>query len=414
MARWWTAILAPRGGWKAVVRCTPKREFLAPWAVSRSCDTAFGVRYSRSSPSPASNPVSTPLSSDRAFDALAAFARLHGLESQFTIAFVMALTIPTHQHYRSSPKLPLPGGHNTKVNPPLDASPSTWTRLNSDLPYYMTLSCSPELHPILNEVLSGISSTTTTTHEHEELLAIIGVLRQPPLSAFWIGAIASGLGSEILRRVKEGQPPLHPLAYPWTGCAQGFMDLAGEGPYTTKDREFISRADAWRLMRLPSAEEDNSCFQGRPRTPWAPCGVSRTRDCALRITAHLGCERHEYRYECFVWEMGDGDVIRDYGCEEQVSLSLSERISDVGEVSGHFQKAALDQVASREVSLDVFRWFYDCGDGVPFEDVYRDDWSRDIWEDEDEGGVDDHEPDDRDSQRSYAKRHIPQSKDLVR
>ncbi|KAJ5910969.1 uncharacterized protein N7473_000272 [Penicillium subrubescens] len=86
-------------------------------------------------------------------------------------------------------------------------------------PYYITLSCSPEviisalcgsfwkpdvpcnlvsswLHPVLNEVL-GIASFTMG---HDQgILALVGAIRRLGLSALWIGAVASGLGPVVLK-----------------------------------------------------------------------------------------------------------------------------------------------------------------------------------------------------------------------
>ncbi|KAL5365183.1 hypothetical protein BJX96DRAFT_168889 [Aspergillus floccosus] len=208
-----------------------------------------------------SSSVLDPLSSGRAFEAL------------FLIAFAMALTIPTHK--TTAGKI---------LNAPIDVIPPEWMSLKDDLPYYMSLSCSPEvlmstfcgafwepeipcnlvspwLHPVLNEVLGETPDP--------EILAFIGAIRQPNFSALWIGAVASGLGPVILHRVRGGRPPLDPLGFPWTGFPQSFMDISG------------------------SAEEDNICYQYRPSTPWARCGASPIKNCALRLTAHLDCPRDQ-------------------------------------------------------------------------------------------------------------------------
>jgi hypothetical protein len=413
VARWWSAILAQNEGWKAIVRRTPRREFLAPWSVSRTCETRLSVKYRGFSSSDL-----TPLSSERAFEAIVGFARLHGLHSQFSIALTMALTIPTHKYYGSSFNLPLVRATDGKnPNTPIDVIPPVWVSLKEDLPYYMTLSCSPEvmmstfcgafwehdipcnlvspwLHPILNEVLGGPS---TIAGSDPGLLAFIGAIRQPNFSAFWIGAVASGLGPEILHRVRGGRPPLDPLAFPWTGCPQSFMDLSGSGPYTCGNPQYILRADVWRLMHLPSTEEDNLCYLYRPTTPWPPCGASLIKDCALRVLAHLKCARHEYKYDYWEWHLEDGTRIQDRGFAEQPTLAMPGYFSDIFDIKAQrdFEKTSLDQMASREASLDIFRWFSVGGEGLPPESIYQDDWLREIWE-EDESGIGTDETDVRD------------------
>ncbi|KAJ5151682.1 hypothetical protein N7492_009977 [Penicillium capsulatum] len=236
------------GGWDGIVQQGPTREFLTPWTVSRTCRTSFAINR-RICPTSSHK----PLSSKRAFEALAGFARLHGLGSQFPIALATAMTLPAHRFYGSSVRLPLPSAKNgQRFAASIDAIPSTWEILNKQLPCYITLSCSPEtmmsalcgsfwepdvpcnlvspwLHPVLHEV---VGRTSSTVGQNQEILALIGAIRRPHLGALWIGAVASGLGPKIIQKVKTGQPPTDPLVYPWTGCPQSFMNTAGPGPYT--------------------------------------------------------------------------------------------------------------------------------------------------------------------------------------
>ncbi|GAT23333.1 similar to An01g11250 [Aspergillus luchuensis] len=394
VARWWSAILAPNEGWKATVKQTPQGEFLAPWSVSRACETHFSIKY-QGTLSP--DPDPKPLSSERAFKALVEFARLHELQSQFPIALTMALTIPTHKYYRLSAKLPLPRATGFKsITTPVNAE---WMNLKEDLPYYMTLSCSPEvmmstfcgafweqdvpcnlvspwLHPIINEVLGDLPENEL------EVLAFIGTIRQPRFSAFWIGAIASGLGPEILHRVRGGHPPLDRVAFPWTGCPQSFMDVAGSGPYTCKDPDYILREDVWRLTNYPSTDGDNESYQHGPRVPWAPCGASLTRDCALYVTAHLDCPRHEYEYDHWVWYLPDGTLMQDRGFSEQVTPAVSESRFDNIQLKTRreFKRTQFDQEASREASGQVFLWYFFGGEGLPSESIYQEEWLKEVWE----------------------------------
>lgn len=49
---------------------------------------------------------------------------------------------------------------------------------------------------------------------------------------------------------------------------------------------------------------------------------------------------------------------------------------------GHFEKKELDRTASQEATLEIFRWFIVNGEDLPLEKAYRDDWVREIWEEE--------------------------------
>ncbi|KAJ5809490.1 uncharacterized protein N7503_001708 [Penicillium pulvis] len=240
VARWWSAILAPGEGWEAFVTGKPE-ESLARWCVERICETSFSITYSTLTPS---SPTS-PLSSKRAFEALAEFALLHELGSQFPIALATALTFPLYRYYALTPRLPLPrASYGKKSTSPIGSLPQMWLNLFEDLPYYMTLSCDPELmmatfcgsfwepgvpcnmvspwlHPALKEVLAGESA------EDQEILALMCAIRRPSISALWLGAAIGGLGPWILRNVKGGHSPMHPNGFAWTGSLQSFMDITG-------------------------------------------------------------------------------------------------------------------------------------------------------------------------------------------
>ncbi|KAJ6184523.1 hypothetical protein N7519_005824, partial [Penicillium mononematosum] len=196
----------------------------------------------------------TPLTADQAFHVLAEFALLHNLGSQFPIALMTAITLPTHEHYGSTVQLPLPRSFGGKQPTPMEAIPAMWSSLNEELPYYMTLSCSPEvvmstlcgsfwepkvpcnlvapwLHPLFNEILQQ-DEKSPTVGDYYETLALIGAIRRPNIGALWIGAVAGGLAPKIGKKVKTVHPPLDAVFFPWTGCLQTFMDLPGSGPYT--------------------------------------------------------------------------------------------------------------------------------------------------------------------------------------
>lgn len=54
-----------------------------------------------------------------------------------------------------------------------------------------------------------------------------------------------------------------------------------------------------------------------------------------------------------------------------------------------FPKRELDQEASREASMAVFRLFVINGEGLPSGGIYKDDWLKDIWDEEETDEKDD-------------------------
>lgn len=200
---WWSAILASSQGWKAIIR-HENREYLAPWSISVDSSPPFCVTASLKTTKLA-QAVNGPLSSGEAFSLLCQFALRHNIESQLLLALTTAMTFPTHNFYVITIKLPLPvTGPMNSESISISTLPSEWETLEDELPYFITLSCSPELvtsslcsmfwepkitcnmvspwlHPILNELplVEEISSTPGLYHE---LLATICSLRRPGLS----------------------------------------------------------------------------------------------------------------------------------------------------------------------------------------------------------------------------------------
>lgn len=249
---WWSSILAPGEGWRAVAKQRGDGEFLAPWSVTNVCNQSFSIIWRRKGT--VGDFPSAAISSSRAFQILAPFALLHNLGSQFLVALAAAITVPTHNCHGSITQLPQPthtGGRCPAA--PVKSIPQEWAMLYENLLYYTTLSCNPEtiiscpcgafwepgtpcnlvspwLHPILNEIPER-RSISDSPGLYAEILAIICGVERPSISALLLGAVAGGLTPIILRRVRRGRPPLDPVAFPWTGSPQSFVDVAGTGPY---------------------------------------------------------------------------------------------------------------------------------------------------------------------------------------
>lgn len=172
----------------------------------------------------------------------------------------------------------------------------------------------------------------------------------------------SGLGPTILRKVKGVLPPLDSNAFAWTGCPQSFMDTPGSGSYTCENTGYILRQDIWRLLHLPATENNDLHFRHRPFAPWAPCGVSLTKNCALRVASHLECDRHEYQYDHWNWELEGGFLIKDYGHSRDFATSKLNNScrTPSSEILLFFEEKKLDieQEASREASVDIFGWLF--------------------------------------------------------
>jgi hypothetical protein len=234
---WWAAILAPSEGWKAIVSRQDDGEYLAPWSVFREGMHCVSIIWRTNRTVPEGSTASTPPSSREAFELLAQFSLLHNLGSQFLVALATAMTFPTHNYHGTVVQLPFPTEtRGQQKNAPVKSIIPEWITVNEELPYYMALSCNPEvvtpslcgmfwesditcnmvspwLHPILNEVPEG-KVIVDTPGLYYKILTLMYGLCQPRISTLWLGAVVSGLTPIILRRVRRGRPPLDANAFP--------------------------------------------------------------------------------------------------------------------------------------------------------------------------------------------------------
>ncbi|KAL8645006.1 MAG: hypothetical protein Q9210_006954 [Variospora velana] len=402
--RWWAAILAPGQGWKAMVSRSDDVVYLSPWSVRVEDERRFGIGWRATLSSSQNSILSTPPSSTQAFELLVKFCSLHNLGSQCLAALATALTFPTHNHYGTAATLPFPNNVGRRgESAPGKPIAINLAKLSKELPYYMTLSCnhsvmvsslcgvfwepkipcnlvSPWLHPVMNEV-PMMEEVINFKGRYHEVLAIMCAIRRPKLSALWLGAVISGLVPRILDFVRSGAPPLDLNAFSWTGCPQSFMDLAGSGPYC-RTGEKIQRADAWRLLYLPTVIDDDLCYKNYPFTPWKPVGTTSVENSVARIRIHRCCDRHHVDYQHWTWQLEDGSTLVDQGLGIVPALPISQEGSPRIGIRETIRLPAvdfsLDQEASRAASWEIFRWVTANGEGVPADEpIYKDAWLHD-------------------------------------
>lgn len=107
------------------------------------------------------------------------------------------------------------------------------------------------------------------------------------------------------------------------------------------------------------------------------------KDCALRVVSHLSCARHHFNYCHWNWELKDGSAIEDQGFTKATPTPATGECRLRAHSLRQFPHKPLDQEASEEASLDIFRWFIINGEGVPSEKIYKDEWLKAVEDDED-------------------------------
>ncbi|EER25739.1 hypothetical protein CPC735_041830 [Coccidioides posadasii C735 delta SOWgp] len=419
VARWWCAILAPGQGWKAIISRQMDQEFVTPWSVSINDMHDIEIRWESKEPVSKGFAASSPPPSKKAFENLAQFSQRHNLDSQLPVALATALTFPAHNYHGTAIQLPLPlplpaNNHTQQGVDSVNSTALSWLTVDNELPYYMTLSCSPEtvisalcgmfweptvtcnmvspwLHPIFQEIPKSPKFSSTPGFYYE-ILAVICSFRQPRIFTLWLGAVTSGLAPIILRRVERGRPPVDPNAFPWTGCPQSFMDLPGSGPYiSNKSSDKVQRADVWRLLYLPPVVDDELYYNNPPFTPWAPFGSTTAGQCVLRVATHLQCPRHYLEYAHWNWILENGSIVEGQGFDKTSSHRSDESSTAINMLDTLFPQRSPTQEASREASLDIFRWVMINGEGTPPEKIYRDEWLQLEDESDEETGMSDDE-----------------------
>ncbi|KAJ5917497.1 hypothetical protein N7466_011051 [Penicillium verhagenii] len=402
-ARWWAAILAPRQGWRTFLLKKEDEAYYSPWSLSLDKGPEFRVVWHDNRTHCPISAVSPP-SSQTAMRLLAQFCLLHGLREQYHAAFFAALTFPTHKHLEMAVELPLPVVTQIHLARALDTyQVNEFLSLSKDIPSFMALSCnhsvvmsslcgsfwepnipcshvSPWLHPILEEIPKAPWICEKPGRYHE-IIALICGQRRPHLRALWIGAALSGLVPKVLGYVRSGTPPLDPNGFAWTSSPQSFMDLTGSGPYFYEDisgNNAIRRADAWRLLYLPTPEDDGLYYKSLPFSPWPPVGQTVDINCALRIRVHKSCARHRLAYTYWTWRLQDGSSLNDQGFSpgdpsypEEDSFVQSQRKDN-----SRYPNIPISpsQDASREASSEIFRWVLANHEGKPPEPVYEHEW----------------------------------------
>lgn len=88
--RWWTAVLAPRQGWRSVVT---GQQHMSPWSISLQPSPAFVLRTITSIPPP-SSPRPSAVSSSAAIRFLDCFCLRHNILDQSHVALAAVLLFP--------------------------------------------------------------------------------------------------------------------------------------------------------------------------------------------------------------------------------------------------------------------------------------------------------------------------------
>jgi hypothetical protein len=365
---WWRALLAPRQGWQASATQQP------PWAIVYEEDLTFEVATTAKVLN--DTQYKQPPSSTQAMQFLSMFSARYELSVQLSAAFTMALTLPLCNETASPVQVPKPKlSRACLLDAPVDV-PQVFGNLSS----YMTLSSNPRFlssalwstfwEPDIDcnvvspwcdgiiEILEPLIKTDSI-----ELLAHVLALRRPNLSALWYGLALFGRTKLIealipfLKTLRTPTParPIPEVAV-WTGTPQSFMDLCGSGPYLKLDNT-IARADVWRLRHDSwEVEPEGLPFRNTPLSGWPPFGFMASEELELEVHRHITCERYEWQYDHWTWQLGNDRHIYDRGYKGQYKDWSDEFTSYSSLCSENKIDYEPDNVATKTAVEEAFRW----------------------------------------------------------
>ncbi|KAL6713236.1 hypothetical protein ACLMJK_009357 [Lecanora helva] len=417
--RWFRAILAPAKGFQYTIPLEPGFKSNTPWNYSMATSSApFSIEKSCEDFDAHDQ---TPLTSHEALRSTLQLCDRYGVSiCQLYAALATAMLLPTHNYLRLDAALPYPIIYDT-VHSATEIHYDEFDRLFNDLPYFITLGCAVE---VINSSLSGvfwnpdISSNLVSpwiqpvwdlqamkrvqnlSGRYTEVLSLICAKRVPCLAFLSIAAAISGLTPKILNQVSSGQPPLDTHAHAWTGVAQSFMDITGEGRYYEmhSSKAYILRSDCWRLRRITPLTDDGLYYRMNPFTPWKPPGWGLLKNCPLRTQAHMDCDRHTIAYQGVSWDFHNASTLKNDMGRNLIIPYVPPKlpIVDVSDRCLHLE----DQTTSIEATETAFRWVLVNGEGKPAERAYDDLWLDPVFETDSEY---EEISNDSDSQKSDAK-----------
>jgi hypothetical protein len=303
---WWQRLLAQPSGWEVTMEYR-KTAYHSPWNI-RIPQGAVSFRVlSQAAPKAG---ILKPPDAATALEYLARYCAFHGLTKQAETALAAALVLPTHIHvFGVKVNLPKPvhavdvfavgsSGEPRQTNQELPL-----LRLLPQLPHLMTISASgiknlllgafynPEVPSTLcGEWYRPATSAWPASTAHA---AVIGCLRSPTLSRWWIGA---GVTSFILPRVIRNHccmwhTDLH-LAL-WTGssrlsphshlCRILTEDGVTLHTITEAGTRLVLRADEILAAFMSSAIGPQKMFLHIPPAPFHPPGYAELDKSSLQI-----------------------------------------------------------------------------------------------------------------------------------
>jgi len=372
-ARWWSAVLAPEGGWNASIQTDRGIILHSPWYTKLVLEQSYTLsRGTKPSHPPTQHRAA---SFATALGYLSSYCEFHQVTELSHAALAATLLLPLARYDNRNIHLPIPRvSRKVRINQEMVCKTSIWNANLNQLDRLLTLSCNAVgTKALLNSVfyepevecnLCGAWLQGTFAFLDSNIMgdqkALLSVMmkRDPTLGFLWLGAFIIGAQARSFQEARQAwwKIDLHVAA--WTGTLMSFI----QEPVTSLPlgTEELSRADESRLMYL----SHDQYYTVPPLFPFRPFGSTAIRDTNIDVRQHARCDTdHGLEYEGLTWRCRGGqraaaDVPRlplrpKYGQPTKGSISVPYDNLDNE-----------DDDCSEMVTRNIFAWMRD-DDGFP-------------------------------------------------
>lgn len=369
-ARWWTAVLAPEGGWNASIPSDQGRILYSPWYSKLVSEQRFTLsRRTKSRPPLAEQHCAASFTT--ALRYLSSYCDFHKVAEQSRIALAATLLLPVARLENRRVRLPIPRVRCRKerrFDDEMICQTPAWSENLNQLDRLLTLSCNAAgTKALLNSVffepgvachICGAWLQGTFAFLNSNLVRdrsiLLGVLmkRDPSLGFLWLGAFIIGAQTRSLHdaRLAWWRIDLHVAA--WTGTLVSFI----QEPVSTlaAETEEISRADECRLMYLAH----DQYYAVPPYFSFAPFGSTAITDANFDVRPHVRCQ-HSLEYAGLRWHSHDKRAAITVP-----RIHLRAKNGKPTNITVPYDEFDSRDGCSEMVTRSIFRWLRDM-DGFP-------------------------------------------------
>jgi hypothetical protein len=361
-ARWWSAILSPGQGWRAMMH-SPHATLLSPWSIEIQSSLQFQISL------PVQQSLSLPNPTySAACEYLTRFCIRHNIIDQSHAALASALLLPSLNDGRTL-QLPVPRINRARILQDLRKEEAQHHREDQlHCPdRLLLLSCNTRgIRPMLLSVfyetqiecntvtpwLQGtLSAIETLAREDPCIIGRMCMERTPEIAYLWVGATILGLQKQLLQDVRRGQIPFDPESAAWSRTTQSFIQQPVSNPLVMNG--LITRADECRLLFLSRSHR----YLRYPVCQWKPFGATSVEDVDIEVRVHCDCGDHKLQYQGLRWNNTDSEHSLDQTDIKPASHPDTSLCGNEKQVIVSYEALSRkNEIVSENATRSIFGW----------------------------------------------------------